>query len=51
LKIGDRILFCCDENAKEDLEYVVNNAYEFDYVLIGLEKQAFSWVRNILSSS
>ena len=39
IKIGDKILFACDENAKEDLEYVANNAFEFDYIVTGKEKK------------
>lgn len=42
LKIDDKILFACDENAKEDIEYIVNNVYEFHYILTGEEKQIFS---------
>ena len=41
VKIGDKILFACDENAKEDLEYVANNAFEFDYIVTGREKKSF----------
>lgn len=39
IKIGDKILFACDENAKEDLEYIANNAFEFDYIVTGKEKK------------
>jgi Trk K+ transport system NAD-binding subunit len=38
LKIDDKILFACDENAKDDLEYIVNNIYEFYYIIEGNEK-------------
>jgi len=39
LKIGDKILFACDEHAKDDLEYICQNIYEFHYALTGEEKQ------------
>jgi Trk K+ transport system NAD-binding subunit len=42
LKLGDKILFACDENAKDDLEYVVNNVYEFHYVVTGQERKYFT---------
>ncbi|MEA2099758.1 MAG: NAD-binding protein [Campylobacterota bacterium] len=43
LKIDDKILFACDENAKEDLEYIANNAYEFRYIVTGKERKFFSY--------
>lgn len=33
LKINDKILFACDNNAKDDLEYIANNIYELYYIL------------------
>ncbi|WP_108064260.1 potassium channel family protein [Poseidonibacter lekithochrous] len=39
LEIGDKILFACDENAKDDIEYICQNIYEFYYALTGKEKQ------------
>ncbi|KAB7888547.1 NAD(P)-binding protein [Poseidonibacter ostreae] len=39
LKIGDKILFACDEHAKDDIEYICQNIYEFHYALTGEEKQ------------
>lgn len=39
LKIGDKILFACDEHAKNDIEYICQNIYEFHYALTGKEKQ------------
>lgn len=33
LQINDKILFACDKNAQEDLEYVANNFYELEYIL------------------
>ena len=41
LQINDRILFACDSNAIDDLEYIANNAYEFKYVIFGEEKKLF----------
>ncbi len=38
LKIGDRILLACDENSQEDVEYIVNNVYEFHYIITGEER-------------
>jgi len=38
LKMGDRILFACDENSKDDIEYIVNNVYEFHYIITGEER-------------
>ena len=38
IKIGDEILFACDENAKDDIEYIANNWYEFYYIVTGKEK-------------
>lgn len=42
LKIDDKILFACDENAKSDLEYIANNVYEFHYIVTGEEKSYFT---------
>lgn len=39
IKIGDKILFACDEHAKDDIEYICQNLYEFYYALTGKEKQ------------
>ncbi|MEA3353022.1 MAG: NAD-binding protein [Campylobacterota bacterium] len=41
LQCEDKILFACDENAKNDLEYVINNVYEFHYIVTGIEKKYF----------
>ncbi|MGM0519650.1 MAG: potassium channel family protein [Campylobacterota bacterium] len=38
IKIGDKLLFACDENAKNDMEYICQNSYEFYYALNGKEK-------------
>jgi Trk K+ transport system NAD-binding subunit len=42
LKKNDKILFACDENAREDIEYIANNVYEFHYVVTGEEKKQFA---------
>jgi len=41
LKIDDKILFALDHNAKDDLEYIVNNIYEFNYVMHDKERSKF----------
>ena len=41
IQIDDKILFACDENAIDDIEYIANNAYEFDYIISGKEKKFF----------
>ena len=41
LQIDDRILFACDSNAIDDLEYIANNAYEFKYIISGEERKLF----------
>jgi len=38
LKRYDKILFACDNNAKDDLEYIANNIYELSYIL-GYKKE------------
>jgi voltage-gated potassium channel len=39
IKEGDWILFACDENAKNDIEYIAQNIYEFYYAYTGKEKR------------
>ena len=39
IKIGDKILLACDEHAKNDMEYICQNIYEFYYALTGKEKR------------
>jgi hypothetical protein len=41
IKVGDELLFACDENAKIDIEYIANNWYEFYYVAFGKERSYF----------
>ena len=38
IKIDDKILLACDEHAKNDMEYICQNIYEFYYALTGKEK-------------
>jgi len=45
LKIGDEILFACDENARDDIEYIAQNFYEFYYVYTGEERKTI-FLRN-----
>lgn len=39
IKIGDKILLACDEHAKNDIEYICQNSYEFYYAITGKEKR------------
>ena len=39
LKLGDKILIACDEQAINDMEYICENMYEFHYALTGNEKK------------
>lgn len=39
LNLGDKLLFACDKNAKNDIEYIAQNIYEFNYALTGEEKR------------
>lgn len=41
IQVNDKILLACDSNAIEDLEYIANNIYEFQYVITGKEKKLF----------
>ncbi len=38
IRIGDKMLIVCDEESREDLEYIVENYYELHYVMQGYEK-------------
>ena len=46
LQINDKILFACDQNAKEDFDYIANNIYEFHYIITGEEKNYFTKIIN-----
>jgi len=37
--VKDKILFACDEFAKNDIEYIAQNIYEFHYAYSGKEKR------------
>ncbi|MBS9782293.1 MAG: NAD-binding protein [Arcobacter sp.] len=39
LKIADKILLACDKHAKDDIQYICQNIYEFHYALSGEEKR------------
>ena len=39
IKIGDKILLACDSHAKDDIEFICQNVYEFYYAITGKEKQ------------
>ena len=39
IKIDDKILLACDEHARNDMEYICQNIYEFYYALTGKEKR------------
>lgn len=39
LKIDDNLLYACDSHAKDDIEYICQNMYEFHYALTGEEKR------------
>lgn len=39
LKNEDKILFACDKNAKNDIEYISQNIYEFNYAILGEDKK------------
>ncbi|NPA03840.1 MAG: portal protein [Epsilonproteobacteria bacterium] len=43
VKYGASLLVACDEEAKEDFEYVINNYYELHYVLYGEEATVGIW--------
>lgn len=40
--LEDKILFACDANGKEDIEYIINNMYEFHYIYYGVENRYFT---------
>jgi len=41
LQVNDQLLLACDENTKNDIEYIVNNMYEFHYIITGQENKSF----------
>ena len=44
LELGDQILFACDEESREEIEYIASNMYDLHYILTGEEKQ--NWLLN-----
>lgn len=42
LELNDKILFACDKNAADDIEYIAQNIYELHYILTGKEKTVLS---------
>lgn len=41
LKVNDQLLLACDEHTQNDIEYIVNNMYEFHYIITGEENKSF----------
>ena len=39
LELGDQILFACDEESQEEIEYIASNIYDLHYIRTGEEKQ------------
>ena len=39
LELGDQILFACDEESREEIEYIASNMYDLHYIRTGEEKQ------------
>ncbi len=50
VKVGCSLLIACDEEAREDFEYIINNYYELYYVLTGQE-QAVGVIGQLLPKS
>ena len=46
LKENDEILFACDENARNDIENIAENLYEFHYAYTGEEKKTIILRKN-----
>ncbi len=44
LKLGDQLLFACDEESKEEIEYIASNMYDLHYICTGEEKK--NWALN-----
>jgi len=42
LEVGDHLLFACDEESREEIEYIASNIYDLHYVCSGKEKN--SWL-------
>jgi len=39
LELGDQILFACDKESREEIEYISSNIYDLHYIRTGEEKQ------------
>jgi len=42
LEVDDHLLFACDEESREEIEYIASNIYDLHYVCYGKEKN--SWI-------
>jgi len=42
LELDDHLLFACDEESREEIEYIASNIYDLHYVCYGKEKT--SWI-------
>jgi Trk K+ transport system NAD-binding subunit len=42
MELGDQILFACDEESREEIEYIASNIYDLHYIRTGEEKR--NWV-------
>jgi Trk K+ transport system NAD-binding subunit len=42
MELGDQMLFACDEESREEIEYIASNIYDLHYILSGEEKK--NWV-------
>jgi len=42
LEVDDHVLFACDEESREEIEYIASNIYDLHYVCYGKEKT--SWI-------
>jgi hypothetical protein len=50
MELGDQILFACDEESREEIEYIASNIYDLHYIRTGEEKK--NWILSkILSNS
>ena len=44
MELGDQMLFACDEESREEIEYIASNIYDLHYIRTGEEKR--SWLLN-----
>jgi Trk K+ transport system NAD-binding subunit len=44
LELEDQLLFACDEESREEIEYIASNMYDLHYIRTGEEKQ--NWALN-----